>query len=473
MKFVILGAGPSGLGSAFQLRRRNLGEVTVLEQRDRVGGNAGSFDLAGLRVDYGSHRLHAACDPEILRDIRDLLGEELVERPRHGRIYLGDRWIHFPLKPVDLCLKVRPGFAWGVGADAVRKTLGRSQTNCRPESFASVLELGLGRTICRNFYFPYCQKLWGLPPEELSALQAKRRVSADSLGKIARRIFSGLLRADEGRAKRFFYYPRKGYGQISGRLYDTACQLGAHVMLSTRVQSVKLAGNSVQSVRYEHDRRTEEIHPDYVWSTIPITVLVQCLEPPAPPAVLEAVNQLDYRAMVLVYLVVEQHRFSEYDAHYFPGPEAPITRLSEPKNYSGAQEPLGRTVLCAELPCAPTDPVWQMEDAALGELVQEALASVGIPIGAPVRQVVTQRIRQAYPVYRRGFEQHFDVIDQWLDGIQGLLTFGRQGLFAHDNTHHALSMAYAAVRCLNRDGQFNRARWREARRVFERHVVED
>ncbi|MEJ7712626.1 MAG: FAD/NAD(P)-binding protein [Pyrinomonadaceae bacterium] len=53
-----------------------------------VGGNAGSFELSGLMVDYGSHRLHPACQPQIRDDIRDLLREDLLDRPRHGRIRL-------------------------------------------------------------------------------------------------------------------------------------------------------------------------------------------------------------------------------------------------------------------------------------------------------------------------------------------------------------------------------------------------
>ena len=52
---VVLGAGPAGLGAALELAERGV-QVTVLEQREVVGGNAGSFELAGLRVDYGSHR---------------------------------------------------------------------------------------------------------------------------------------------------------------------------------------------------------------------------------------------------------------------------------------------------------------------------------------------------------------------------------------------------------------------------------
>ena len=88
-------------------------------------------------------------------------------------------------------------------------------------------------------------------------------------------------------------------------------------------------------------------------------------------------------------------------------------------------------------------------------------------------KVVTRRLRQAYPVYRRGYEERFERMDQWLGGLEGMLTFGRQGLFAHDNTHHTLEMAYAAVACLSLDGSFDHARWAEHRKEFETHVVED
>jgi len=54
----ILGGGPAGLGAAFRLTRHHLAQVTVLERNRWVGGNAGSFELAGMRVDYGSHRPH-------------------------------------------------------------------------------------------------------------------------------------------------------------------------------------------------------------------------------------------------------------------------------------------------------------------------------------------------------------------------------------------------------------------------------
>jgi protoporphyrinogen oxidase len=469
---VILGAGPGGLGAAFQLTRRGLAQVTVLEQQDRVGGNAASFELAGLRVDYGSHRLHPSCDPEILRDIRTLLGNDLLDRPRHGRIRLCGRWIHFPLKPFDLALALPPRFSAGVAMDLLRKAVANGNGRGHGETFASVLEKGLGRTICSNFYFPYVQKIWGLKPEELAVTLAQRRISANSLSKITRKIFTAISGSKASGHGRFFY-PRYGYGQISEAYYRAALESGADIHLNSQVRYVELENGAVRVGYQESNGRTTVLNANHVWSTIPITVLAKCLRPAVPREVLQAAEAIHYRAMILIYLVLEQESFSEFDAHYFPETSIPISRLSEPKNYSSGQGPKHFTVLCAELPCAPDGPEWIKSDDELGRLVCDALETAGIPVRAPVRQVATRRLRQAYPIYAQGYETHFDPIDRWLDQIDGLLTFGRQGLFAHDNTHHALYMAYAAAKCLNEDGCFDRRRWQEYRDIFQTHVVED
>jgi protoporphyrinogen oxidase len=131
------------------------------------------------------------------------------------------------------------------------------------------------------------------------------------------------------------------------------------------------------------------------------------------------------------------------------------------------------TILCAELPCDPQDELWQLSDDELGAKLCEWLAGVGLPVTAKVRRTETRRLGYAYPVYDRGFEHQLKVLDEWAEKMEGLLTFGRQGLFAHDNTHHALAMADAAVDCLNADRSFNLEKWRDYRKVFETHVVED
>lgn len=463
---VILGAGPAGLGAAWRLSRRGVFDVTVLERQPVTGGNAGSFEVDGLRVDYGSHRLHPACAPAILADIRSMLGPDLLDRPRHGRIRLRGRWLHFPLRPFDL-INVPPGFAVGLARDV----FARSRDSADPETFETVLEGSLGRTICRDFYFPYAAKIWGMSPDELDAEQARRRVSAGSLGKLVRKVLGALPGFKPAGSGRFFY-PRAGYGQISEAYDRAARESGACIRLETGVVRIETEGACARAVVADGPQGTIELPARQIVSTIPLPSLVSAITPSAPEGVREAISALRYRAMLLVYLVLDADCFTEYDAHYFPATDVAITRLSEPKNY-GLAGSAGTTVLCAELPCEIDDPVWSGSDAELGALVRETLARADLPVTVPVRRVVTRRLAHAYPIYTRGYRAHFDRLDAWVGGIDGIVTIGRQGLFAHDNTHHTLAMAYAASDCLDDRGVLAHDRWRLERRAFEQHVVED
>ncbi len=467
-RIAVLGAGPAGVGAAWQLVHRKLADVAVVEQRDEVGGNAASFELDGIRVDYGSHRLHPACKPNILEDIRALLKDDLFTRPRHGRIRLRGHWIAFPLRAVDLAMHMPWSFGFGVMWDGLRKLVPRP-AGAASDTFATVLEHGLGKTICRDFYFPYAAKMWGVPPEELSAIQAYRRVSALSLGKMVGKVIGG--KRGRGGPLRHFHYPRLGYGQISRSMAVAAREKGAEIHLETKVGKIHLG--APHRIEVERDGKLRILEAEHVWSTLPLTALARILDPPPGPEVLDAACRIEYRSMVLVYLVLAQTQFTPFDAHYFPGAEIKLTRLSEPKNYTGLTEPVGRTILCGELPCRVDDEVWRSTDEQLAELVRDSLARCGVPIQAPVLNVTSRRLAQAYPIYHKNYEQPFSLLDRWVSGLDNFLTFGRQGLFTHDNLHHALAMAYAAVDCLNESGGFDRARWQAYRTEFDSHVVED
>lgn len=470
LRLAILGAGPAGVGAAYMLTDSGKAQPLVLERAERVGGNSGTFPLEGVRCDYGSHRLHPASEPFILDMVKKVVGADLLWRPRHGRIQLKGAWIHFPLKPVDLLLKLPKSFAAALLFDAATKPLRRSPPG--EPTFAGVLHKELGPAMCTGFYYPYMRKLWALPPEQLAVTLARRRISGSSFLKIVKKVLGqlpGLKKPQTGG----FYYPRLGFGQISDALRAGGEAKGAQFALNASVSAIEHDGGKVKAVRWKTTEGEQRQEVDHVWSTLPLNAMARMMEPAAPAEVLAACDRIKYRGMILVYLVLETDQFTEYDAHYFPEIEVPISRLSEPKNYSATSEPRGATVLCAELPCDPGEVYWDMDDDALGAKLCEWLGNCGLPVRAKVRRTVTHRLSHAYPVYDRQFEANFAVIDDWIGSIGGLLTFGRQGLFAHDNTHHALAMAAGAVDCLGADGSFNSDKWHQYRHEFESHVVED
>jgi len=457
---LVLGGGPAGLGAAWRAARAGH-RVTLFERAPVVGGAAGSFDVAGIRVDHGSHRLHPATDPRVMADLRALLGDDLQTRPRHGRIRLAGRWLAFPLRAADLVRRLPPDFALAAARDAALAPLRRAPAPGGPDdTFPAVLRAGVGPTLTERFYLPYARKLWGGDPDDLAGEQARRRVTAGSPAALLRRV----LRPGRGQGQ-VFSYPRTGFGAIAERLADAAAAAGADLRLGTAVEAVALGPEGVAVTA--GGRRTAG---DLLWSTIPLPVLARLAG--APPAVLAAAGGLRTRAMVLVYPALATRRYTPFDAHYLPESWTPVTRISEPRNYRDGDDPADRTVLCAELPCDVGDATWRASDADLLGVVVDALRRAGLP-DPPVRDVAVRRLPSAYPVYRRGYDVALAAVDAWATAQPRLLTFGRQGLFAHDNTHHALAMAWDAADALTQAGTVDRAAWSAARARFAAHVVED
>ncbi|HEV2088374.1 MAG TPA: hypothetical protein VGR21_08690, partial [Cryptosporangiaceae bacterium] len=161
---------------------------------------------------------------------------------------------------------------------------------------------------------------------------------------------------------------------------------------------------------------------------------------------------------------------------YLPDPATPVTRISEPANYRvSADDPTNHTVLCAEIPCEVGDGTWTASDDDLAALVVDTAARLDLP---PVRLggVRVKRLPHVYPVYARGYADHLRGLDAWASALPRLTTFGRLGLFVHDNTHHAIAMANDAVDALQRgggEGRRDEPAWAAARERFTHHVVED
>jgi protoporphyrinogen oxidase len=460
----VVGAGPAGLALAWRAALAGH-ETVVVERQPQLGGMAGSFDVAGLRVDFGSHRLHPSIDPSILAALRGLLGTDVQTRPRRGRVRLAGRWVAFPLQAGDLVRRLPPRVAAGATLDALAAPLRRP----RADTFAEVVRSRLGPTVTRSFYEPYVRKLWATDARELAGELARRRVSATGPGDLARRLVRGRNHGGTG-AGNVFLYPRNGFGAIAEALAGAAVAAGVDLRLGYGVTRIDRSREEGLTVELDDGTALEVA---MLFSTMPLPALAGALVPEPPGWVLDAGRALRHRSMVLAYLVVDRPQWTAFDAHYFPGPEVPASRVSEPKNYrDNPDDPPDRTVLCAELPCWMGDDTWEASPEELAGRVARSLRAVGLPDPDPAA-VELRRLPRVYPVYRPGFEWDLSALELWLGLDPRIVTLGRQGLFVPDNTHHALAMGWDAAAALDGDGRFDHPMWTAARDRFRSNVVED
>tara|TARA_Y100001970_G_scaffold112933_1_gene140938 strand:- start:12868 stop:14244 length:1377 start_codon:yes stop_codon:yes gene_type:complete len=456
-EIAIIGSGPAGLMAAW--RAVELGhEVKVFESAPTVGGMSGSFEIAGLRVDFGSHRLHPSTPPHLLNRISSLLGDDLQTRERNGRIRLYDRWVSFPLRTTNMIRHLPLSFSFNSGLDILQRPF----TKRSDLTFDDEVTNRLGKTVASEFYGPYAEKLWGIPANQLDGEQARRRVSASSPLAIIKR----LIRSSTPTG-RTFLYPKRGYGQIVEAIANAVTDSGGEIHTNSPVTHIHAESESIQIVAGGNSLTAR-----HVWSTAPLTKVTDIVDPKPPQAVMAAASSLRVRGMVLAYLVLDQDRYTEYDAHYLPSKETNIARLSEPKNYRDGTDPEGVTVLCAEIPCWCDDDVWNSSDQQIGELVMADLVKLGLPSARHV-ETKTRRLPSVYPVFERATMEDRETLLEWGQTLGNLIPFGRQGFLVPDNLHHTLGMGWDLAESIGAETDLNFGRWKDSVERFKQNIVED
>jgi protoporphyrinogen oxidase len=91
-----------------------------------------------------------------------------------------------------------------------------------------------------------------------------------------------------------------------GTLQEFVEQRGGQVQLDSPVLKVIRAKNRITSIIIRHQGRVTGIAGEQFISTMPLTELVAALDPPAPDEVILAAGQLNFRALIVVGLIINR-----------------------------------------------------------------------------------------------------------------------------------------------------------------------
>ena len=176
-KAIVVGAGPAGLTAAYELSKHGASVAVLESDPEYVGGLARTVNYHGYRFDIGGHRFFSK-SREVEELWTEILGPDLLQRPRSSKIYYRGQFYSYPLKPFEALSKL------GVLESSLcvlSFLAARLHPTRNPKTFEDWVVNHFGRRLFRIFFKTYTEKIWGRSCREISADWAAQRIKGLSL----------------------------------------------------------------------------------------------------------------------------------------------------------------------------------------------------------------------------------------------------------------------------------------------------
>jgi len=448
-RVAIIGAGPAGLTAAYLLTRAGA-TVTVLEADPQlVGGISRTVAYKGFRFDIGGHRFFSK-SKEVEDLWTELLGGDMLVRPRSSRILYGGKFYSYPLRAAEALKNL------GL-VEAVRCVASYGWARVfpvrDPRSFEDWVSNQFGRRLFGIFFKTYTEKVWGMSCKEISADWAAQRIKGLSL---ASAIWNAVMpqRQPKDRSKQIktligsFRYPRKGPGMMWEAAARRTVEQGGEIRMGCRATGLvrTSAGWEVHSIDAAGERQS--LSADHVISSAPLRELVLGLEPAASPKARSAATALKYREFLTVALIVKPTLSFDDNWIYIHEPGVKVGRVQNFRSWSPELVP-DPALACYGLEyfCFEGDGLWNSTDAELIALASRELVQLGLARAGDVVDGHVVRQPKAYPVYDDDYARHVATIREELDErYAGLHLVGRNGMHKYNNQDHAMMTAMLTAR---------------------------
>lgn len=429
VKFLIAGAGPTGLGAGYRLRELGVDSFLIVDPAERVGGLSRSFrDAAGFTWDLGGHVQFSHYR------YFDLLMERALGKDgwnwleRESWVWLLGRFVPYPFQnnlrhlPDHELLECLSGLVrlYRDGAP-------------EPVNFAEWIDATFGGGIARVFMRPYNLKVWAYPLEELTYQWIGERVAVADL---EHAIANVILKKDErswGPNNRFGFPKAGGTGAIWESVADLVGRDG--IRLGVGVAELKA-----------HERTAvlstgETVAYEALLSTMPLDRLVSSLSE-FPQTLRDDASLLKFSSSNIVGVGLRGRPAPGLATKcwmYFPEGDCPFYRVTVFSNYAGANvpDPSVHWSLMAEVAESPFKPVHQ--DSLVDDVIAGLRSTRLLQAADQIVSRWSHRCHHGYPTPFLGRDAVLGRLHAGLEPL-GIFSRGRFGGWKYEvsNQDHSL-----------------------------------
>ncbi|UJX41451.1 NAD(P)-binding protein [Desulfovibrio sp. JY] len=325
VKYLIIGAGPTGLGAAWQLQQSGENDFLVLERHPYSGGLSASFtDNTGFTWDVGGHVVFSHY-PAFDKLLDELLGDDVLKHQRESWIRVAGTFVPYPFQ--NNIRRLPPELAWECveGLLAAGRAAAADAHKTPPAHFREWIDRVFGPGIARLFMVPYNFKVWAHPAEFMSHRWIGERVSVVDADRVIKNIILGRDDVAWGPNNTFSFPLHGGTGEIYRRLaarFSDRVRLGDGAFrLDATAKTLRTT--SGDTVAYEH-----------LLSTMPLDRLVVDVLEGSTPAMTAAAGRLKHSGSAIHGLGFDGAPPDPRCWMYFPEADCPFYRVTNFHNYS-------------------------------------------------------------------------------------------------------------------------------------------
>jgi protoporphyrinogen oxidase len=429
MKTIILGAGLSGISTAYFLQKyKDFSDITILEKENRPCGLCRSIKKDGYTYDIGPHILFSK-DKEMLELMLSVLDDGKNDLIRSNQILYKGKRIQYPFEN-DLSKLPKEELNYCINAFN-HNPYENYDVNNMIQFFLKTFGEGITNTYLR----PYNEKIWKYDPAFMNTSMVDRipkPTDEEIRRSAAGETIQGYLH------QLYFSFPTKGgieavpQGFIR-RLDREKCR----IELNSEVTSLTKKGK-----KYEVIAGGKKYDADLIISTIPVQALTKSFVK-ASEELKNRINKLRYNSIIISFVKLPYDLCGDNFAFMIPDKDVIFHRISKMDflgdNYHHSKN---EATYMVEVTYRKNDQVDLLSEKDFKIKICEGLQKIGFAKDMKdIEFIDITKYDYAYVIYDLDHTKNMDFIRKYYNK-QGIILNGRFGNFEYWNMDRILRESY-------------------------------